>query len=68
MESPDSRDTPWQVDFTKKAAKQATGLPRPLYETLALLKRELELEGPAQPEWPNYSKLAGKKASIITAT
>lgn len=61
MNTTDERDTSWQVDFTRKAEKQAGDLPRPVYETLAVLKRELELEGPVQPEWHHYSKLTGKK-------
>lgn len=61
MSTTDDRDTPWQVDFTRKAEKQAGELPVPVYETLAVLKRELELEGPVQPEWHHYGKLAGKK-------
>lgn len=51
----------WQVDFTKKAEKQAKNLPPEIYATLALLKGELEIEGPIQSEWQNYGKLKGKK-------
>lgn len=55
------RETPWQVEFTRKAQKQADRLPQPINDALYLLKGQLELEGPVQPTWHHYGKLAGKK-------
>lgn len=53
--------TEWTVSITNKAAKQAKLLPPDIYAILALLRGELEREGPVQPEWRNYGKLKGKK-------
>jgi hypothetical protein len=36
-------------------------LPQNIVNRLAALVKELALEGPVQPEWHNYGKLAGKK-------
>ena len=47
----------WNVTFTSKAEKQAHKLPRRERDLLALLVRELQLAGPVQPGWKNYSKL-----------
>lgn len=46
MDIADDQIALWDVDFTRKAKKQADGLPSAVFETLALLKGELELEGP----------------------
>lgn len=51
----------WTVDITQKAGKQAKRLPPDIYAILALLRDELEREGPVQQEWRNYGKLKGKK-------
>lgn len=51
----------WMVYLTRKAAKQVVKLPREIFDTLAILRAELEVEGPVQPEWRNYGKLKGKK-------
>ena len=61
MDIADDQIALWDVDFTRKAKKQADGLPSAVFETLALQKGELELEGPVQPEWHHYGKLVGKK-------
>lgn len=61
MNTPHERDTPWQVDFTRKAQKQIERLPDLLRATVYVLKAELEQEGPVQPEWFHYGKLVGKK-------
>lgn len=45
----------------KKAEKQSAKLPEEIFFALALLRSELEAEGPIQPEWQNYSKLKGKR-------
>ena len=47
----------WQVVFTGKAAKQAKKLPQREQDILITLVRDLQLSGPVQPRWKNYSKL-----------
>lgn len=47
----------WNVGFTSKAAKQAGKLPPKERDLLALLVREIQLNGPVQASWSNYSKL-----------
>lgn len=61
MNIADKHSALWEVNFTRKAKKQAEGLPKSVFEILALLKGELELEGPVQPEWHHYGKLVSKK-------
>lgn len=51
----------WTVGFTGKAAKQARKLPKREQETLVALVRDLQMRGPALPDWPNYSKLGGSR-------
>jgi mRNA-degrading endonuclease RelE of RelBE toxin-antitoxin system len=52
---------PWQVNFARKAEKQADSLPMTINDALFLLKDELEQEGPVQFEWHHYGKFGGKK-------
>lgn len=59
--SEESSGHAWTVYLTRKAEKQATKLPEEIFEALAVLRDELEGEGPVQQEWQNYSKLKGKK-------
>lgn len=47
----------WKVSYTRKAEKQRGKLPEREKESLDFLVRDLHLFGPAQPLWPNYSKL-----------
>jgi hypothetical protein len=47
----------WQVVLSRKAEKQAAGLPRLVKESLYFLLRDIEERGPVRGEWPNYSKL-----------
>jgi len=47
----------WNVTFTSKAARQAQKLPPKQRDLLALLVAEMQLGGPVQQSWPNYSKL-----------
>ena len=61
MDTTNERDTPWLVDFTRKAEKQARSLPGAINDILFVLKDELAQEGPIQAEWYHYGKLAGKK-------
>lgn len=61
MSTADNDRPQWQVDFTRKAEKQALALPQAIYDTLGVLKREIEYEGPVQAEWHHYGVLKGKK-------
>jgi mRNA-degrading endonuclease RelE of RelBE toxin-antitoxin system len=57
----EKRETPWQVDFTNKAEKQARKLPADILTALYLLKHDLEQKGPEQTGWRNYSLIVGAK-------
>lgn len=62
--SEESSGHAWTVYLTRKAEKQAAKLPEEIFEALAVLRDELEEEGPVQQEWQNYSKLKGKKGEF----
>jgi mRNA-degrading endonuclease RelE of RelBE toxin-antitoxin system len=47
----------WQVTMKKAAAKHIAKLSENARKSLALLMREMELEGPVRGNWPNYGKL-----------
>jgi mRNA-degrading endonuclease RelE of RelBE toxin-antitoxin system len=47
----------WQVAFVSRAAKQAKKLPQRERDILVRLVRDLQLFGPVQPSWKNFSKL-----------
>ena len=48
----------WQVDLSRKAARQIRRLPDKIAkENLFALLRDIELHGPVRGNWPNYSKL-----------
>lgn len=49
----------WQVTITRKAAKQLAKLPRNIQNVFDRLAKELEVEGPIQPNWSHYGKLKG---------
>lgn len=46
------------MNLSKKAAKRARKLPRPVLELFEALLLDLSKIGPNQHEWPNYSKLS----------
>ena len=48
----------YQVSFTARAAKAGRQLPRTVKEQLALLAKEIELNGPVRGNWRNYGKLS----------
>ena len=50
----------WAVSFSSKAAKQKEKLPGNQQAILALLVRDLQLNGPVQKGWKNYSTLGDK--------
>lgn len=47
----------WNVTIHPKALKSIPKLPSRVQQSLAFLLREIELNGPARGNWPNYSKL-----------
>ena len=50
----------WIVLFTGKAKRQKDKLPKKYQDALNALSRDIELNGPAAINWPNYGKLKGK--------
>jgi mRNA-degrading endonuclease RelE of RelBE toxin-antitoxin system len=60
-QEPNQRDTPWHVDFARKAEKQAGKLPHNIREILYVLKADLEQKGPEQTGWQNYGLIVGAK-------
>jgi mRNA-degrading endonuclease RelE of RelBE toxin-antitoxin system len=54
-------ETPWKVRFSSYAEKQKGRLPARIQARLLVLVTELKLEGPIQPEWAHFGKLAGSK-------
>ncbi len=52
----------WNVEFSRKAAKQVKKLQPDVIFALRLLVQDLEVLGPAPGKgWPNYGKLNGKQ-------
>ncbi len=47
----------WKVEFTARAAKQLRAIPPKVSELLVELAKDLEMTGPVQWTWPNYSRL-----------
>ena len=48
----------WSVEYSKKAGKQFKSLPQKIKDIIRALRKDLELNGPHQGNWPNYSKLS----------
>jgi hypothetical protein len=51
----------WKVTIKPRAERKALKMPESQRKLLLALRNDLEAFGPAQPEWPNYSKLGGNK-------
>ncbi|HHB75384.1 MAG TPA: cytotoxic translational repressor of toxin-antitoxin stability system [Desulfobulbus sp.] len=51
----------WTVTVSKKVGKKISKLPARVKKSLAFLMREIELNGPARGQWPNYGKLGKNK-------
>ncbi len=47
----------WTVAFTSSAAKQTRKLPQRQKDLLTLLVRDMQLNGPIQTGWKNFSRL-----------
>lgn len=55
----------WEIENFKKLEKQIKNLPENVKPIVFALLKDLEEEGPIQPNWPNYSPL--KKGKRIPA-
>ncbi|HMB01597.1 MAG TPA: hypothetical protein VKS21_11480 [Spirochaetota bacterium] len=51
----------YNIKIKKKVLKKLPKLPESIQGKLKLLVDDLELLGPEQPQWPNYSKLGENK-------
>ena len=51
----------WEVRFSHRAAKQKGRLPQSVQDSLLALATDLELSGPMQPSWRNFSKMRNKR-------
>lgn len=52
----------WTVELTHQAEKQLKKLSISVQSVVLLLVKDLEIYGPAPgKQWPNYSKLSGKR-------
>jgi len=58
-------DTPWKVRFSSYARKQKGKLPAKIQARLLVLVAELSLEGPIQPEWTHFGRLAGSRKKEV---
>jgi mRNA-degrading endonuclease RelE of RelBE toxin-antitoxin system len=47
--------------YQEKVLKNIAGLPEKVRNTLKLLIKEIEINGPARGNWPNYSSLQGHR-------
>jgi len=56
-----AEETPWKVCFSSHAEKQKGKLPARIKARLLVLVTELKIEGPIQPEWRHFGKLAGSR-------
>jgi len=50
----------WTAKFTGRAKKQKERLPERYQDALDALRRDMELNGPVLPNWPNYGKIKGR--------
>ena len=51
----------WQVVIPKRVMKTVDRLPDRVKKTLFVLMKEIEANGPARGNWPNYSKLKDQR-------
>lgn len=49
------------VTATKKVYKSFSELPNQIQESLAILLKQLSMQGPIAHNWPNYSKIGKDK-------
>ena len=48
----------WHVRLSRKAKKSLGKLPKPVFQTLTSLMRQLETSGPARGDWPTTASSA----------
>jgi mRNA-degrading endonuclease RelE of RelBE toxin-antitoxin system len=48
----------WNVKIKRKLAKKLDRLPKSVQNSLKVLIKEIELDGPVRGNWPNYSQLS----------
>jgi mRNA-degrading endonuclease RelE of RelBE toxin-antitoxin system len=48
----------WNVQIKRKLAKKLDRLPKSVQNSLKVLIKEIELDGPVRGNWPNYSQLS----------
>ena len=48
----------WRVLIKRRMERKIAGLPLPIRQRFAALRRDLENAGPEQTSWSNYSKLS----------
>ena len=51
----------WQIRFNRKTVKAIKKLPYKIQAVVQLLTIDLQINGPALVNWPNYGKLKGKE-------
>ena len=51
----------WNVNLKTKAIKQVRKLPKAVRNSLIVLIRDIEENGPVRGNWPNYGKLIGNR-------
>ena len=51
----------WRIKIKRKLERKIASYPDRIQNLYQALKRNLTLDGPEQPAWPNYSKLGREK-------
>jgi mRNA-degrading endonuclease RelE of RelBE toxin-antitoxin system len=51
----------WTVKIKRKLRKQLGRLPKSAQNSLKLLIKEIEIDGPVKGSWPNYSRLSNNR-------
>ena len=59
IEYSESKD--WDLRIHRQFVKRLSALPNRVNELFRELTRDLEVVGPIQHEWPNYSKLSDRR-------
>ncbi len=51
----------WEINTSKRVAKQIVKLPGSARKNLKTLLREIEISGPVRGNWSNYGRLGGNR-------
>lgn len=51
----------WTVTIHSRVGRQIPRLPKRVQQSLVALIRDIEAQGPVRGNWPNYSKLGGRR-------